>query len=197
MSITGEKEIFFFQKRVGKAGKIFSLFKFATMLKNSPNIGTGTLTIKDDERVLPFGKFLRSSKINELPQLFNIFIGHMSIIGPRPLTQNNFNYYSESVRLKITKVKPGLSGIGSIVFRKEEEIISSELASDRFYENVISPYKGKLEEWYVDNRNLKIYFFAIFITVWTILFSNSSLVWNILKNLPEPPDSLKNLLNFQ
>ena len=96
LRFTGEKEIFFLQERVGMNRKIFNLYKFATMLKNSPNIGTGTLTIKDDARVLPVGVFLRKSKINELPQLLNIFFGDMSFIGPRPLTQQTFNQYSEN-----------------------------------------------------------------------------------------------------
>ena len=74
LKLTGEGEIFFLQERIGKDGKLFKLYKFATMLKDSPNIGTGTITTKDDPRVLPVGKFLRKTKINELPQLLNIFL---------------------------------------------------------------------------------------------------------------------------
>ena len=99
---------------------MFKLYKFATMLKNSPNIGTGTITIENDPRVLPFGHFLRKSKINELPQLINILLGDMSVIGPRPLTPENNNLYSENVKDKLAKVRPGLSGVGSIIFRDEE-----------------------------------------------------------------------------
>ena len=90
---SGEGEVFFLQDRIGKDGKKFKLFKFATMLKNSPNIGTHTVTMKSDPRVLPVGKVLRRTKINELPQLFNILIGNMSIIGPRPLTAQTFSSY--------------------------------------------------------------------------------------------------------
>ena len=95
------------------------------MVKNSPNIGSGTITLKDDPRVLPFGKFLRKTKINELPQLINVLKGDMSFIGPRPLTNETFNYYQSSVQEKISKrkVRPGLSGIGSIFFRNEEKFI--------------------------------------------------------------------------
>ena len=85
LSATGEREIFYKQNRVGKNRISFELFKFATMQKNSENKGAGTVTLKNDFRVLPFGKFLRKTKLNELPQLFNIFIGQMSVIGPRPL----------------------------------------------------------------------------------------------------------------
>ena len=91
LRLTGEGEIFYLQKRIGKNNKEFYLLKFATMLKNSSKMQNGTVTIKNDPRVLPFGKFLRKSKINELPQLFNILKGDMSIIGPRPQTPNYFN----------------------------------------------------------------------------------------------------------
>ena len=73
LRLSGEGEVFFLQERVGKGGERFKLFKFATMLKDSPNIGTGTVTMKGDPRVLPVGIFLRKTKINELPQLLNIF----------------------------------------------------------------------------------------------------------------------------
>ena len=77
LKCTGEGEIFYVQKRCGLGGKEFGLLKFATMLKNSPNIGAGEITLKEDPRVLPFGKLLRKSKLNELPQLWNIFVGNM------------------------------------------------------------------------------------------------------------------------
>ena len=77
LKFTGEGEIFFFQDRIGKNGEYFKLFKFVTMLKNSENIGTGTVTLHNDPRILPLGRFLRNTKINELPQLINIFKGDM------------------------------------------------------------------------------------------------------------------------
>ena len=88
--LTGEGEVFYLQKRLGYLNKKFKIIKFATMIKDSPNIGTGSLTLRDDPRVLPFGKFLRKSKINELPQIFNVIIGNMSIVGPRPQMQVDF-----------------------------------------------------------------------------------------------------------
>jgi lipopolysaccharide/colanic/teichoic acid biosynthesis glycosyltransferase len=103
-------EVFFFQERIGKGGEKFKLIKFATMLKNSPNIGTGTVTMRGDSRVLPVGKILRKTKMNELPQLLNIFFGDMSVIGPRPLTTQTFGAYSEKTQGLITQVRPGLSG---------------------------------------------------------------------------------------
>jgi len=196
LRFTGEGEVFFFQKRIGKNGKEFKLFKFATMLKDSPNIGTGTVTMKGDPRVLPFGKILRKTKINELPQLLNIFFGDMSIIGPRPLTTLTFGAYSKNTQNLVKQVRPGLSGIGSIIFRGEEEIMHGAKASVDFYSNVISPYKGALEEWFVSNRSLYIYFVAIFVTAWTVLIPNTKIAWRVFKDLPEPPSELRQALNF-
>lgn len=196
LRLTGEGEVFFLQERIGKSGHKFKLFKFATMLKNSPNIGTGTITMRDDPRVLPVGAFLRKSKINELPQLLNIFFGDMSFIGPRPLTAQTFGAYSERTQGLITQVRPGLSGVGSIIFRSEEEIMHSANASVNFYSNVIAPYKGLLEEWFVSNKNLYIYFAAIFVTVWAVLIPSTKIAWKVFKDLPEPPAELKSALNY-
>lgn len=196
LRFTGEGEIFFFQDRIGKDGKVFSLIKFATMLKNSANIGTGTVTIKNDPRVLPFGKFLRKTKINELPQLLNIFFGDMSIIGPRPLTFQTFSAYPQNTQKIIKQVRPGLSGIGSIIFRDEEEIMHGSNASIDFYNKVIAPYKGSLEEWFVANKGILIYFLAIFITVWAVFIPKTRIAWIIFKTLPEPPCELKPLFNY-
>lgn len=195
LRFTGEHEIFFLQERVGKDGKLFKLIKFATMLKDSPNIGTGTVTIKDDPRILPFGKFLRKTKINELPQLINILKGDMSVVGPRPQTIRCFNAFPEYLQKEIIKVKPGLSGIGSIVFRNEEEILDSAVG-DRleFYDKVIAPYKGELEKWFVNNRSLKNYFLIIFATIWIVLFPKSKLHWKLFKNLPPIPPELKKFI---
>ena len=168
---TGEGEVFFKQERIGRYGQTFKLFKFATMLKNSPNMGTGTLTIDNDPRVLPFGVFLRKSKINELPQLFNILKGDMSIIGPRPLTREGFDVYTNDIKNQIMQVRPGLSGIGSIVFSNEEAFLNNEENPIDFYRNIIAPFKGELEVWFVSNKTIGVYFFAIFATIWVMLFS--------------------------
>lgn len=196
LKFSGEGEIFFLQERIGKDGKLFKLFKFATMLKDSPNIGTGTVTMKDDPRVLPVGKFLRKTKINELPQLLNIFFGDMSVIGPRPLTAQTFNSYSADIKKIVKKVRPGLSGIGSIIFRDEEDIMHGTSASVDFYNNIIAPYKGSLEEWFVFNKGINIYFLAIFVTVWAIFFPSTKIAWRVFRDLPEPPSELKQALNF-
>jgi len=190
LRVTGEGEIFFPQSRIGRGGKHFKLYKFATMLKDSPNIGTGTVTVKNDPRVLPMGGFLRKTKINELPQLINIFNGDMSLIGPRPQTQRCFDAFPLSSQSEIIKVRPGLSGVGSIVFRNEEEMMYANNNPDKFYDEIVMPYKGKLEEWYVKNLSISLYFHLIFITIYVVLFPSGKTVWAVLRKLPEPPESL-------
>lgn len=196
LRLTGEGEVFFVQERVGYDGKLFGLYKFATMLKDSPNIGTGTITVKGDPRILPFGSVLRNTKINELPQLLNIFLGHMSIVGPRPLTRQTFDFYDHATQLIIKQVKPGLSGIQQVVIRDEENLVDMELVSENFYSDILAPYKGELEKWFVKNENLYIYFVTILMTVWIILTPKNNAVWRVFKGLPEPPDELKASLNY-
>jgi lipopolysaccharide/colanic/teichoic acid biosynthesis glycosyltransferase len=196
LKLTGEGEVFFLQERIGKDGKPFNLYKFATMLKNSPNIGTGTVTMKDDPRVLPVGAFLRRTKLNELPQLLNILLGDMSLVGPRPQTKRCFEAFPAALQGVIVRVRPGLSGLGSIVFRGEEDILSRQADNLRFYDHVIAPYKGQVEAWYVDHATLATYFSIILVTVWAVLFPGSDLVWRVFKDLPAPPDELKGPLHY-
>ncbi|MEQ8801424.1 sugar transferase [Haliea sp.] len=190
LRLTGEGEIFFVQQRIGRGGKPFGLYKLATMLKNSPNLGTGTVTVKDDPRVLPMGKLLRKTKINELPQLLNILFGDMSIIGPRPQTRRCFDAFPVASQAEIIKVRPGLSGVGSIIFRGEEDMMHASDDPDHFYDHVIMPYKGKLEEWYVANQGIWTYLKCIFVTAWVVVFPGSRIAWRVFAKLPEPPAEL-------
>ncbi len=191
--LTGEHYVFYLQERIGYKNKKFNIYKFATMLKNSPNIGSGLHTTLKDPRILPMGGFLRKTKINELPQLFNIFLGSMSIIGPRPLVDKTFEPYSDIVKKNIYNVKPGLSGIGSIIFRDEEKLLSnSTIPINEFYSKYISPYKGDLELWYQKKISFYTDFMIIFLTIWVVLFPKSSLVFKVFKDLPKKPDYLNN-----
>ena len=183
---TGEHFIFYLQERIGQYLKKFNIIKFATMLKNSPNIGSGTITTRNDPRVLPMGKFLRITKLNELPQILNVLIGNMSFVGPRPLVAKQFGYYPVEMQTQIMKCKPGITGIGSIVFRDEEELVSkSTLPPQEFYQTFISPYKGALEIWYCNNKSFYVDFMILFLTAWVILFKKSKLVYKFFKNLPQ------------
>jgi lipopolysaccharide/colanic/teichoic acid biosynthesis glycosyltransferase len=188
--------IIYTQKRIGLDGKVFGVYKFVTMIKDSEILGSGIITIKNDSRVFPFGKFLRKTKINELPQLFNIVKGDMSIIGPRPVPEKHFLHYEKSVQENIKRIKPGLSGLGSIIFRDEEEILEKVNRNQvEFYDLFISPYKGKIETWYVENTNIFLYFKLIWITIKVVIFPNHKINFQeSFKNIPTPPNELKVLL---
>ena len=191
LRLTGEGEIFFLQNRIGKGGKIFSLYKFATMLNDSPNQGTGAITTKNDPRILPMGQFLRKSKINELPQLINILKGDMSIVGPRPQTQRCFDAFLSKSKNAIVQVRPGLSGVGSIIFRDEETMLHGQADLVQFYDKEIAPYKGTVEEWFVENQGLLLYLLLIGLTAWVVIFPKSKIVWQVFPSLPKPPPSIK------
>jgi len=170
LRFTGEGEIFYLQERVGRNKVNFKIIKFATMIKNSPNIGTGSITTPEDPRVLPLGHFLRKTKINELPQLINILIGDMSLVGPRPLMLKQFNFYSSLDQEVVTKMRPGLTGSGSIVFRNEESFFKNGVNPDEVYLNIISPAKGLLETWYFNNKSIKLYLYLVLITAKVVIF---------------------------
>lgn len=197
LKLTGEHDIFYTQMRVGKGGKEFPLIKFATMLRNSPNLPGGLFTAENDPRMLPMGKFLRKTKINELPQLINILKGDMSVIGYRPQTMSHYRYFPEEDKKVLKDSTPGLSGIGSIAFRNEEEIMQevtkesgSEEGRERFYAEILSPYKSRLECWYIQHKGIGMYFRLIWLTVIAVLKpTNNS--WKKLPDLPEVPAELK------
>ena len=189
LKCTGEHDIFYGQDRIGYRNKHFRILKFATMLRDSPNMAGGLHTTHGDPRVLPFGRFLRKTKINELPQLFNIFLGDMSIVGPRPLVDKTFAPYSDEVKANIYNVKPGLTGIGSVVFRDEETLLSEcakkGMDIDEAYAKIVSPYKGALEMWYQRHIGFWTDMMLIFLTAWVILFPRSKLMNRVFPSLPK------------
>ena len=189
LRLTSEGEVFYFQERIGMHNKPFKIFKFATMLKNSSKMKGGYITVKNDPRLTFMGGFLRKSKINELPQLLNILLGHMSVVGPRPVMPVSFESYPEEIQNVIYNVKPGLTGIGSIIFRDEEDIIT-KVKSDGgdiwdFYKNKIYPFKGELEIWYQKNKSFLLDIKLIFITAWVIFFPNSKIYDKLFIDLPK------------
>jgi lipopolysaccharide/colanic/teichoic acid biosynthesis glycosyltransferase len=183
LMFTGEHEVFYYQKRIGYKNRPFYIWKFATMLKNSPNVGTGHITLRDDPRVTWFGKILRITKINELPQIINVFKGDMSIVGPRPLMESGFKLYSEEIKNKIYNVKPGITGIGSLIFRDEEKLISAADDPVAMYAT-ISPFKGALEMWYQKNASMHVDLMIIFLTAWSIVVPKNTLQNKVFTDLP-------------
>ena len=195
LKLTGEGYIFYEQKRVGYKNQLFDILKFATMLKDSPNMPGGVITMKRDPRITPMGGFLRSTKINELPQIFNVFRGDMSIVGPRPvMKKQSFDHYPPDVQAVIYNVLPGITGIGSVVFRDEEQLITDAKAAGKdpkqFYIHDIYPYKGQLEKWYQANQSFLTDIKILFLTAWAIIFPKTDLAFKWFDGLPEKPASL-------
>lgn len=194
LRFSGEGEVLYRQVRIGKGGCEFYLLKFATMMKNSPAMGSGELTLPNDSRVLPLGRILRKTKLNELPQLFNIVAGDLSLIGPRPQTRRYYNYYQPADRAWINTIRPGLSGIGSIIFRDEEALLAKVTDPVAFDDQVITPYKGQLEHWFAVNQSVGLYFELIFTTILVVLLPSSGLHKRLLRRVPAPPVVLSKLL---
>jgi len=187
--ITGEHKALYAQERVGYKGRKFRLYKFVTMRQYNFQEENMEFTVENYSRITKLGKFLRVTKINELPQLINVFIGDMTIVGPRPLISETYEMYSEEVKNIIYKTKPGLTGIGSIIFRDEERIVMmAGINIKDFYKKNIMPYKGALELWYYENRTLKIDLIIMFLTALAILFPKQDLHNKILKDLPDGHD---------
>jgi len=194
LKLTGEHYIFYKQTRVGRYGRDFGLLKFATMLKDSPNLPGGLYTGVNDPRLLLMGKFLRKTKINELPQLLNILAGQMSLVGYRPTVREHYDAYPEETRRKIADTKPGLTGLGAIVFRNEEEILQNVENKEYFHQKIIMPYKGKLESWYAGNRSLSVYFKIICITAWVVIRPSPDIWKRAFKGLPPVPPELQKFI---
>lgn len=188
---TGEHYVFYGQNRIGLKNSTFRIWKFATMLKASPSLGTGSITTRNDPRVLPFGKFLRKTKINELPQIFNILLGDMTLVGPRPLMKVDFDKYSPEIQSVIYNTRPGLTGIASIVFSDEEQYYSNTGMDHHEYDRkYIAPYKGALELWYQNHVSFRTDIRIIFLTAWVIINPKSELTLTFFKDLPEKPEYL-------
>lgn len=184
LKLTGEHVVMYFQKRIGFRNSEFDIWKFATMVKDSPNLGTGEITLRNDPRVTPMGHILRKTKINELPQIINVLIGDMSIVGARPLMKKSFDLYSENVKSKVYYSPPGITGIGSVIFRDEEKIISESKDIQAAYHQIFQ-YKGEVELWYQEHLSFFTDFMIIFLTAWYILFPSSNLVYKIFPSLPK------------
>ena len=191
LRFTGEGEIFYLQERVGFQNKPFKIIKFATMLANSENMGTGSITVRNDPRVLPFGRFLRKTKINELPQFINVFLGSMSLVGPRPQMMRDFKKFDDNVQESMYKSKPGITGLGSIVFRDEEKWISNYDGDKHlFYKEKIAPYKGELELWYYRNQSFFLDIKILIITLYVVFKPDLKILFMTIKNLPKIPSYL-------
>ena len=193
--LTGEKKPIFNQLRVGKNKQLFRLYKLRTMNDNGAN-NSGPITFHNDDRITFFGKFLRWSKIDEFPQFFNVLNGDLSFVGPRPLMPETFYKYKKSTQEIITTIRPGISGAGSVIFRNESFILKtvSKDKQEDIYINNILPYKGQLEEWYIDNRSFIMDLKLLIFSVLVVVYSGVKGLNSFFKGLPISKD-LKTHLN--
>lgn len=143
--------VFFKQIRVGKNGKLFKILKFRTMRVNSEKQGL-QITLKSDNRITKMGVLLRKSKIDELPQLINVLVGAMSIVGPRPEVPYYVDMYTEEQK-KVLKVKPGITDLASIEYSNENNLLSANDNPEEKYINEIMPAKLNLNLIYIDKRS--------------------------------------------
>jgi lipopolysaccharide/colanic/teichoic acid biosynthesis glycosyltransferase len=186
--------VFYLQERVGEGGKAFKVMKFATMLKSSPSLEGGFLTQQDDPRVLPVGQFLRKSKINELPQLLNVFLGSMSMVGPRPQARVHHMLYTSEQRALIEQMRPGITGVGSLVFHDEESLLyKSGQDFDTFHDTIIAPFKGDLECWFHANVSLRLYIKVVLMTAISVAMPGFKVLRHF-HDMPLPPSELQPFL---
>jgi len=162
--VTMGSPIFFIQERIGKDGVKFNLYKFRTMSKNQNKIHITNVTTKNDPRITKIGKILRKSKIDEIPGLFNVFLGQMSLVGPRPEVEEYISKLSREQKL-VLSVKPGLTCPATLKYINEEKLLAMQKNPDLYNETVIFPDKIKLNLEYAKNSNLTHDFMIIFQTI--------------------------------
>ena len=159
--------VFFRQQRVGLKGGIFKIHKFRTMKESSED--QGRLTIGDDDRITQSGQFLRQFKFDELPQLIDVFIGRMSLVGPRPEVQEFIDIYPVDIKNKILSIKPGITDMASIEMANENDILGKYKNPKQAYIDIILPMKQKHYLNYVDNHSMWIDIKIIFLTLKRII----------------------------
>lgn len=162
--------VFYKAKRLGQNGKIFSMYKFRTMVENADTLGhSASITRDQDPRVTKIGRFLRGSKLDELPQLINVIKGEMSFVGPRPEAPEYIKYYTQN-QLRTFSVKPGITGISQIENRDEEKKLRGIDDVELYYTSTLMPEKLKLDLWYVDNANIWLDLKILVKTVYKVIF---------------------------
>lgn len=175
--------VFFRQERMGKNFKPFFIYKFRTMVKDADRKG-GQITVSGDNRVTRFGRILRKTKLDELPQLINVLKGEMSLVGPRPEVRKYVEIYKNDYK-EILKIRPGITDFASIVYRDEESVLKDKENPEEYYKNILLPKKIELAKEYI-----KIYSFSsdlklIFLTIIKILFPTYDFVCYIKKEFPK------------
>ncbi len=146
------RPIFFLQERVGKSFKPFKLIKFRTMVKDADKAGL-SITGKNDPRITPIGRFLRKTKLDELPQFLNVLKGDMSVVGPRPEVPKYVKLFRKDYE-EILSIRPGIVDYATLIYTREEEVLSSEEDREKIYIEEILPHKIKLYKKYISEMSL-------------------------------------------
>ena len=165
IKIDSRGPIFFRQQRVGKKGKIFRVYKFRTMIKKAGKNQEEVFAVGEDKRITRMGNFLRRWKIDELPQLINIFKGEMSLVGPRPELPKYVNFYPSEKRKQILSVRPGMTSLASIKFSQERGTLIKSNNPEKDYLNKILPQKMSLDLEYVKKQSFFIDLLLIIKTI--------------------------------
>lgn len=155
--------VFFLQERVGKHNKPFNIIKFRTMIRNADKLGL-SISVNQDSRITSAGRFLRKFKLDELPQLINVLVGHMSIVGPRPEVRRYTDFYPDEYE-RILEVKPGITDYASIMFRDEAALLKSQGDAESIYVKQIMPEKIRLYKQYIEEMSFSTDLKIIFSTI--------------------------------
>ena len=167
IKLTSKGPVFYKQERIGKDEKPFFILKFRTMVVNADQQGL-KITVGGDKRITGVGKFLRKSKLDELPQLFNVFVGQMSLVGPRPEVAEYVSLYNEEQR-KVLSVRPGITDYASVCFRNENEILAEAENPQKEYIEHIMPLKLRYNAKYIEEMSVWTDLKLIFLTLYVIL----------------------------
>ncbi len=171
IKFTSKGPVFFKQERVGLNGKVFKIYKFRTMVENAETMGL-KITVSDDVRITKIGKFLRKTKIDELPQLINVLIGEMSLVGPRPEVIEYVDLYPENIRKVILSVKPGITDWASINMINENELLAKEIDVHKAYVEKILPIKLDFAFFYINHRSFYQDIKILWLTLVKLFMSN-------------------------
>jgi lipopolysaccharide/colanic/teichoic acid biosynthesis glycosyltransferase len=175
---------FYIAPRVGQNGKTFKMIKLRSMILKADKLGISS-TSASDRRITPIGKAIRSYKLDEIPQLWNVLVGEMSLVGPRPNVQHKGVELYTEVEQRLLSVKPGITDLASIVFSDEGEILKNSRDPDLDYNQLIRPWKSRLGLLYVENSSLALDIKLIFLTILAVISREKALtgVQNILNEL--------------
>ena len=154
VAFTSRGPLLYKQKRVGLDGRLFEIFKFRTMCVGADKKGP-SVTSADDVRITPVGRWLRVSKLDEIPQLLNVLVGDMSLVGPRPQVPQFVEHFDPNMRELVLRVRPGITGPTAIRFRHEEQLLANQPDRETYYIRKILPVKLEMDVEYVENRSMR------------------------------------------